>query len=136
MFIANPNLRWVRFGHFSTSGFVYGTLFEECPNLIKFEPKSIIDTLNVGAWNPTMALRTDTTAEDYVDLREDMSLANNLEQFLSNFQLYIADRVADRTGQTALTLTLSAAVYEALQAQEGQTILATLTNKNWTVAQA
>lgn len=56
--------------------------------------------------------------------------------FLSNFQTYIADRVADRTGQTALRLTLSAAVYEALQAQEDQTILATLTNKNWTVASA
>lgn len=65
-----------------------------------------------------------------------LSDSERLPIFLSNFQTYIADRVVDRTGKTALTLTLSAAVYEALQAQEGQTILATLTNKNWNVAQA
>lgn len=58
------------------------------------------------------------------------------EVFLFNFQTYIADRVADRVEQSALTLTLSADVYAALEAQEGQTILATLTNKNWNVAQA
>ena len=73
---------------------------------------------NLSTWSPTTVL------------------AERLDEFLSNFQTYIADRVADRTGKTALTLTLSAAVYEALQAQEGQTILATLTNKNWNVAQA
>ena len=83
-----------------------------------------------------MALRTDTDAEDYEDLRESTTFANNLEQFLYNFQTYIANRVADRTGQSALTITLSSAVYAALEAQEGQTILATLTSKNWTVASA
>lgn len=76
------------------------------------------ESCNLNWWSPTTAL------------------SERLDEFLSNFQLYIADRVADMTGKTALTLTLSAAVYEALQAQEGQTILATLTNKNWTVAQA
>ena len=85
-----------------------------CPNLVLLEVGNVKTTLNISFWNPT----------------------DKGSLFLSNFQTYIADRVADRTGKTALTLTLSAAVYEALQAQEGQTILATLTNKNWNVAQA
>lgn len=75
-------------------------------------------SLLLNGWSPTTAI------------------AEHLDEFLSNFQTYIADRVADRTGQSALTLTLSSAVYAALEAQEGQTILATLTNKNWTVASA
>ena len=79
-----------------------------------------------------MALRTDTDAEDYVDLREDMSMKNNLEQFLSNFLHFIAERVAEGN----YTLTLSAAVYAALEEQEGQTILALLNTKGWTVASA
>jgi hypothetical protein len=112
-------------------------LFANCPQAIHLEMGDNINvSILLNLWVPTMALRTDTTAEDYVDLREDMSLANNLEQFLYNFQNYIANKVADRTGTTSLTLTLSAEVYAALEAQDGQTILATLTNKNWTVASA
>jgi hypothetical protein len=110
------------------------------PNLMHFEfghnGQKIEYNLGLSQWSPTMALRTDTTAEDYVDLREDITMANNLEQFLWNFQTYISDRLADRTGRTKLTITLSAAVYGALEEQEGQTILATLANKNWDVAQA
>jgi hypothetical protein len=109
----------------------------DCPQMIYLEVGQDVNTsLRFQAWIPTMALRTDTTAEDYVDLREDMSFANNLEQFLYNFQTFLVDRLADRTGQSALTLTLSAEVYAALEAQDGQTILATLTNKNWTVTTA
>jgi hypothetical protein len=44
--------------------------------------------------------------------------------------------VEDMTGKVTLTLTLSSVVYAALEAQEGQTILGTLTSKNWNVAQA
>ena len=89
------------------------------PNLVHLEfGQGTKASLNLKYWNPTTAL------------------AERLDEFLSNFKTYIADRVADRTGEYALTLTLSAAVYAALQAQEGQTILATLTSKNWTVAQA
>lgn len=113
----------------------FDRLFMGCPQLIHVEV-CVEQNINLNKWIPTMALRTDTTAEDYVDLREDMSFANNLEQFLYNFQTYIANRAIDRTGTTSLTLTLSAEVYAALEAQEGQTILATLTNKNWTVASA
>lgn len=135
----NTNLRTIKF-----NGLVNGNFqnqFNNAPKLMHFEISVGLNThLNVSSqygdgWTPTMALRTDTTAEDYVDLREDMTFANNLEQFLYNFQTYIADRVADRTGQSALRLTVMPAIYAALESQEGQTILATLTNKNWTVVQ-
>ena len=98
----------------------FGTSFmASCHNLIHIEVgEGTACNLPMEVWNPTTAL------------------SERLPEFLSNFQEYIADRVADRTGKTALTLTLSAAVYESLQAQEGHTILATLTNKNWTVASA
>lgn len=113
-----PQLRKVVLGANVMTNTDYKT-FVGCPNLSHLEIlNEVKESMFLSSWSPTTAL------------------AERLDEFLSNFQLYIADRVVDRTGQTALTLTLSAAVYEALQAQEGQTILATLTNKNWTVAQA
>lgn len=97
-----------------------GTNFmASCHNLIHIEVgEGTACSLPMDVWNPTTAL------------------SERLDEFLSNFQTYIADRVADRTGEYALTLTLSSAVYAALEAQEGQTILGTLANKNWNVAQA
>jgi hypothetical protein len=90
-----------------------------CPNLVLLDIRGGLNqNIYLDHWNPTTAL------------------SERLPEFLSNFQIYIADRVADMTGNTALTLTLSSAVYAALEAQEGQTILATLANKNWNVAQA
>lgn len=135
----NPNLRTIKFNGLVNGNFI--NQFNNAPNLIHFEISVGLNTnLDISSqygdgWTPTMAFRTDTTAEDYIDLREDTSFANNLEQFLYNFQTYIADRVADRSGTTALTLTIETAVYNVLEAQDGQTILATLTNKNWNVAQ-
>ena len=117
-----PNLKKVVFGKLqyslkqSNSNTSILSLGENCGHLEFGEGTAV--SLMLDTWSPTNAL------------------ANNLEQFLWNFQHYIADRVADMTGKNASTLTLSQAVYEALQNQEGQTILATLTNKNWTVAQA
>lgn len=143
-----PNLRKVVFGVISNHTFkqnnstsdapsgYYSTILFDCPNAIHVEFGGALVSLFLASWLPINALRTDTESEDYVDLRETTKFKNNLEQFLSNFQTYIADRVADMTGKTALTLTLSSAVYAALEAQEGQTILATLANKNWNVAQA
>lgn len=138
----NPELRIIKLNALTNGDLK--NCFHNSPKLIHFEIRDGFNAaLQVHAtvkdttgWSPTMALRTDTDAEDYVDLREDTTMANNLEQFLWNFQHYIADRVADRTGKSALTITLSSAVYAALEAQEGQTILATLTSKNWTVASA
>lgn len=143
-----PNLRKVVFGVISNHNFkqnntssdapsgYYSTILLDCPNAIHVEFGGALVSLFLASWLPTNALRTDIESEDYVDLRETTKFKNNLEQFLSNFQAYIADRVADMTGKGTLTLTLSSAVYAALEAQEGQTILATLANKNWNVAQA
>lgn len=91
--------------------------FANCDSLIHIEIAPDYSQ-SLALWSPTTAL------------------SERLPEFLYNFQYYIADRVADMTGKTALTLTLSSAVYAALEAQEGQTILATLANKNWNVAQA
>lgn len=87
-------------------------------------------------WSPTMALRTDTTAEDYVDLREDMSLANNLQQFLSNFKTYIAERLTDKG--SGKTLTLSQEVRNAIHAAEGEYGIENIiiTKKGWTISPA
>lgn len=88
-------------------------------NLIHFEIGEGTDvSLNLKYWTATNCL------------------SERLDEFLYNFQNYIADRVADMRGEVTPTLTLSSAVYEVLEAQEGQTILATLANKNWNVAQA
>lgn len=93
-------------------------------------------SLLLNTWNPTMALRTDTDAEDYVDLREDMTLANNLQQFLSNFRSYIAERLTDNG--TGLTLTLSQEVRNAIHAAEAtygiENII--ITKKGWTISPA
>ena len=93
-------------------------------------------SLMLNTWNPTMALRTDTDAEDYVDLREDMSLANNLQQFLQNFRDYIAERLTDKG--SGLTLTLSQEVRNAIHAAEStygiENII--ITQKGWTISPA
>jgi hypothetical protein len=117
-----PNLKKVVFGTLqyslkqSNANSSILSLGENCGHLEFGEGTAV--SLMLDTWNPTTAL------------------SECLPEFLSNFQTYIADRVADRTGNTASTLTLSPEVYAALEAQEGQTILATLTNKNWTVASA
>ena len=51
--------------------------------------------------------------------------------FLPNFRTYICQRLADRTGQSKLTLTLSAAVYTAIMADDD--IKAELVARNWKV---
>ena len=92
--------------------------------------------LLLNTWNPTMALRTDTTAEDYVDLREDMTLENNLQQFLSNFKTYIAERLTDKG--TGFTLTLSQEVRNAIHAAEYEYGIENIiiTQKGWTISPA
>jgi hypothetical protein len=67
--------------------------------------------LNLGYWNPTNVI--------------------NDADFLSNFRDYICQRLADRTGQSKLTLTLSAAVYTAIMADDD--IKTELVARNWKV---
>ena len=51
--------------------------------------------------------------------------------FLQNFLEHICQRLANRTGQTKLTLTLSAAVYTAIMTDKY--IKAELVARNWKV---
>ena len=108
-----------------------------CPNLILFEiGQGYKNSLYLAGWSPTMALRTDTDAEDYVDLREDMTLENNLQQFISNFKTYIAERLTDNG--TGLTLTLSQEVRNAIHAAEDEYGIENIiiTQKGWTISPA
>jgi hypothetical protein len=72
-------------------------------------PNGLNNSMNLGTWNPTDKGAT----------------------FLSNFRAYICQRLADRTGQSKLTLTLSAAVYTAIMADDD--IKAELVARNWKV---
>lgn len=114
------NLRELRMPKTKNINFCHGTYAENISaNLVLLEVgEGIATSINLTYWSPTTAL------------------AERLDEFLRNFQTYIANRVADMTGIATLTLTLSSAVYAALEEQEGQTILATLASKNWNVAQA
>ena len=119
--IANlPNLRKVVFGKvdlsvtYQNNNDGTNTLFSGCPNLLHFEiGEGTAVSMNIPKWSPTLD-------------------SSNLSLFLDNFLHFIAERVAEGN----YTLTLSAAVYAALEQQEGQTILALLNTKGWTVAQA
>lgn len=109
-------------------------------NLVHFEiGNGVAVSLHLNWWLASMALRTDTTASDYIDLREDKDdsgefiYQNNLQQFLSNFKAYIADRLADRTGKKTLTLTLSQAVRDVLTAEIEDIIVS---QKHWVISPA
>ena len=135
-----PNLKKVVFGKLqyslrqSNENSSILSLGANCVHLEFGEGTAVALMLNT--WNPTMALRTDTTAEDYVDLREDMTLENNLQQFLSNFKTYIAERLTENG--TGLTLTLSQEVRNAIHAAEDEYGIENIiiTQKGWTVSPA
>ena len=68
------------------------------PNLILLEVGAIAHNFDLQYWNPTNVLADQ----------------DNLQQFLSNFRSFIVLRLANRKSTTALTLTLSANVYNAV----------------------
>ena len=71
-------------------------------------------SLNLAYWNPSVALDASRT-----DLIEEGSTAtNNLQQFLSNFRDYIANRLTDNG--SGKTLTLSQAVFSEIWDSQGQ----------------
>jgi hypothetical protein len=138
-----PKLRKVWFPKYTAgvASLFYNNMQGVFDRLICLNVGELTTSTNMSGWTASMALRTDTTASDYVDLREEGSTAtNNLEEFLSNFRTYIALRLADNG--SGKTLTLSQAVYDAIKDEshlfvfdEGtMTIYAYLTNiKHWTV---
>ena len=135
-----PNLKKVVFGKLkyslkqSNADTSILSLGANCVHLEFGEGTAVALLLNT--WNPTMALRTDTTAEDYVDLREDMTLENNLQQFLSNFKTYIAERLTNNGN--GKTLTLSQEVRNAIHAAEDEYGIENIiiTQKGWTISPA
>lgn len=105
-----PSLEIVRFGtlvsDFRKSYSTYKANFTNSTgNLVHFEICADGGKLNISLhlnwWEPTNVLA-------------DQDL---LQQFLLNFREFIALRLANRTGTTALTLTLSEAVYTALTSE-------------------
>ena len=115
-----PSLKKIVFGKVEV--FKQGTIgggctdaeFYNTPNLLHIEfAEGTKGNIDLGNWSPTLD-------------------SSNLSLFLDNFLHFIAERVAEGN----YTLTLSAAVYAALEEQEGQTILALLNTKGWTVASA
>ena len=111
-----PNLETVVFGKLDTC---CPNMFGSCPNLVHLEiGEGTACNLSFNSWNPTTAL------------------ANNLEQFLSNFRDYIANRLTDNG--SGKTLTLSQAVRNAIHAAEStygiENII--ITQKGWTISPA
>ena len=109
-----PNLEELWLGKLTGTGYITSNSASKAntPNLIKVvlgEGTSCSVTLN--AWNPTTAM------------------AENLDVFLSNFRLYIADRLSDNG--SGKTLTLSQEVRDAIHSAGIDTII---TNKGWTIS--
>ena len=100
-------------------------------NLIHLEIGSDV-SCHLENWSPTNALDASRT-----DLIEEGSTAtNNLQQFLSNFKTYIAERLTDKG--TGLTLTLSQEVRNAIHAAEDEYGIENIiiTQKGWTISPA
>ena len=105
----NPKLEKIVFGDYPTITYRYGNngghdvvpkstagVYKDCPNLIRIEVRGEVNSsIYLNHWSPTLD-------------------SSNLQQFLQNFRSFIVLRLANRKTITALTLTLSAAVYNAV----------------------
>ena len=106
---AVPSVEKIVFGNTQINGRTgQGADFVGCTKLIHLEFADGMDyTTNLSSWNPT----------------------DKGSLFLSNFRLYIADRLSDNG--SGLTLTLSQAVRDAIHSAGIDTII---TNKGWTIS--
>ena len=120
-------LRRVKLGKLTNArDIVRGTMND----LIDFEiGDGVAISLSLPNWNPTNALSS--SASDLVADPTAHPTWKNLDQFLQNFLEHICKKLANRTGQTKLTLTLSAAVYTAIMTDKY--IKAELVARNWKV---
>ena len=104
----------------------------DCPKSGCLKFKSVQCSMNLMYWNPSVALDASRT-----DLIEEGSTAtNNLQQFLSNFKTYIAERLTDNG--SGKTLTLSQEVRNAIHAAEDEYGIENIiiTQKGWTISPA
>ena len=111
-----PKLQRVKFGKVTTftrgaqGGGNTNIEWDGCGALIDIEfADGVACNIDLGTWNPTDKGTT----------------------FLQNFKEHICQRLANRTGQTKLTLTLSADVYTAIMTDND--IKAELVARNWKV---
>ena len=85
----------------------------------------------LSSWSPTEALLDNSisllTQEDL-----DAGFTSNLQKLLYNIREHIAANLPDRTDLTSFSITFSAAVKAAIQAD--QETSDAFTNKNWTIA--
>ena len=104
----------------------------DCPKSGCLKFKSVQCSMNLKYWNPSVAL--DASRTDLIE--EGSTAANNLQQFLSNFKTYIAERLTDKG--TGLTLTLSQEVRNAIHAAEDEYGIENIiiTQKGWTISPA
>lgn len=109
-FIVAPKLRKFIIGGVLTTRNDKGLFNTTSTDLVHLEIGGAACSLFMNDWSPTNALDASRT-----DLIEEGSMAQtNLQQFLQNFRNYIAKKLANRAGQSQLTLTLSAAVFSAV----------------------
>jgi len=111
------------------SSFSTNQVFTYCPSLIDIETGAFFrGNTSLRGWDPTNALSSSSTS--LVDDGE--TFASNLEKLLYNIRNHIAANMPDRTGLSAFTITFSANVKAAINA-DAETVAA-FTNKNWTIA--
>jgi hypothetical protein len=115
--MALPALKTLRMPKLKNANYAFFNTYQAgdgCPNLILLEVGAVQTSLNISFWNPTTAL------------------AERLDEFLSNFKTYIAQRLTDKG--SGLTLTLSQAVRDAIQTDPE--IVSIITSKGWTISPA
>lgn len=107
-------------------------MFYNNVNLIDLEfGENITGNIVVRSWSPTNALSAmDTNLLTPEDIAA--GFTNNLEKLLYNIREHIAANLPTRTSSTSLTITFSAAVKAAIQADAAT--LAAFTNKYWNIA--
>ena len=100
---------------FASQNFTQYTPTQPMTKLIRLEfGEGTAISLNLAYWNPSYVLSDNPTGTDLVEDQTAHPTWNNLQQFLSNFRSFIVLRLANRKTTTALTLTLSANVYNAV----------------------
>ena len=84
------------------------------------------ESFAIKKWNPTNAYLTDSSSL----VNEGESYANNYEKFLDKFKTGIVDKLTDRTGLGALTISLNSTLVSQLSTD----IKSLITSKNWNIA--
>lgn len=99
--------------------------------LVKFEiGQDTAINLKLAYWQPSYILSDNPTGTDLIE--QGSTAENNIQQFLSNFKTYIAERLTDKG--SGLTLTLSQEVRDAIQ--QDPEIVSIITGKGWTISPA